>query len=74
MDACTDTYIEYIADLLMTCGSNPHIAAEKRVDYSRYAPEWSAPRTVSSSAAAPCTSLTISTAKVCRSARMTTRR
>ena len=39
MDACTDTYIEYIADLLMTCGSNPHIAAEKRVDYSRYAPE-----------------------------------
>jgi hypothetical protein len=35
----TDTYIDYIAGVLHGFSSPPYVAAEKRIDYSTYAPE-----------------------------------
>jgi hypothetical protein len=35
----TDTYIEYIAEVLHGFSSLPYVATEKRIDYSIYAPE-----------------------------------
>lgn len=35
----TDTYLDYIAGVLHEFSSPPYIAAEKRIDYSAYAPE-----------------------------------
>jgi hypothetical protein len=35
----TDTYLDYIAGVLHEFSSPPYVAAEKRIDYSAYAPE-----------------------------------
>jgi hypothetical protein len=35
----TDTYLDYIAGVLHGFSSPPYVAAEKRIDYSAYAPE-----------------------------------
>jgi hypothetical protein len=35
----TDTYLDYIAGVLHGFSSPPYVAAEKRIDYSTYAPE-----------------------------------
>jgi hypothetical protein len=35
----TDTYLDYIAGVLHGFSSPPYVAAEKRIDYSSYAPE-----------------------------------
>lgn len=35
----TDTYLDYIAGVLHGFSSSPYVAAEKRIDYSAYAPE-----------------------------------
>lgn len=35
----TDTYLDYIAGILHGFSSPPYVAAEKRIDYSSYAPE-----------------------------------
>lgn len=35
----TDTYLDYIASILHSFDSPPYVAAEKKIDYSAYAPE-----------------------------------
>lgn len=39
MMASTDTYVDYISGIVHSFPSNPYIAVEVRVDYSRYVPE-----------------------------------
>lgn len=39
MDGYTDTYVDYIKQIAYGFPSRPHIAVERKVDYSSYAPE-----------------------------------
>ena len=36
---CADTYLDYIDSIMLSYPSTPHIAIERRVDYSTYVPE-----------------------------------
>ncbi len=39
MDSYTDTYVDYVKQIAYGFPSRPHIAVERKVDYSSYAPE-----------------------------------
>lgn len=39
MDACTDTYLEYIKSIVVSLPSTPYAAIEQRVSYDQYVPD-----------------------------------
>lgn len=39
MDACTDTYLEYIKSIVVSLSSTPYAAIEQRVSYDQYVPD-----------------------------------
>lgn len=39
MQSCTDEYLDYISGVVMSYPTRPYIAVERKLDFSRYAPE-----------------------------------